>query len=261
MANKTLFLFISLSLLFLVNIAQATERIAVSIGYSDGPDSLWQKAGVADYPYYPGMSQKTVDATIELLQTNGFHQVKNLEFVSSWENADNSIVVDIINPNDRCASAVKLGGELNKEQRSPWLCHEQQTKSRITAKYVRENILLTYDAFIYIGHARYGSGLSYGSFNDEQSKVDIYGLARKYYGGKSRLKIVGIMSCDSMNHYATAFDSLYDSTPPKFVGISAKKIDWHPPVLVGKELQLLQSILVSGGVHQYQQVLPAKSAY
>ncbi len=146
--------FIVVLALLLGGNVRAEERIAIAVGYSDAPDSFWQKAGVAPYPYYPAIAETTVKMLTKFLVDQGFVPItlttgnsSDIEgFITRFRSASGDLQVDLIDSNEACPEASPVAGHpLRKEIRSPFGCTQQKLKSRAVAEYVRSQ-LFKYDA-------------------------------------------------------------------------------------------------------------------
>lgn len=208
--------------------ASELKRVLVSIGYSDSSaNTFFEKVGVGSYKYLPKTGTAAQNEIENTLLSLGY-QKSSIEspFLTRWiskgQNQRQKLVFDVMNSNISCND--------NPDQaRSsrPYMfgCSQQKDHSREVTAFIRKNIF-KYNVFMYIGHSRYGSGISYGDFNDRDSQIDLERLSRTSIEKNIKLELGIILACGSVGYYKNVFDPLYYSPPPKFIGVKSLDSYW-----------------------------------
>lgn len=237
------------------------QRVLVIIGYTDAPETFWQKVGVSDYPYIYSAKDYIQSQLKIIFESKEFRQLSNIDlqvdkFLSCWVNTHKSMQIDVVDPNSTCANAKKMNSMF--ETRSPWDCESQTNISRQATSYVFNN-LFQYDAAVYLGHARYGSGLGLGDFNDIGSKVNLSELSMNAIAQleQVKLKLIVMLSCNSWIYYRNVFNSLGESYSPKFIGVSDREISFAQ--LIDTNLPKILIPILDYGIIQFTSIFPQKT--
>lgn len=201
----------------------------IVIGYADHHENFAEKIGIGSYTYLSGIAAETEMQLAMTLKKNGLRQVSN-DTIQTWKSVDGFKEVTLVNANFICPSEDPMADQITRRYNGE--CKEQRHASAVASRFVREN-LMKYDAVIYVGHSRYGSGLGLGNFNDNSNKIDLSSLTKGYQNPANRLKFLMVSSCDSYRHYRNAMGSNI-----KFLGLKNEDALW-----LGQMLPAAQDIL------------------
>lgn len=212
-------------------------RVMVVIGYADTHDSFAEKLGVGSYKFLPALATATAQDLQEVLSIANLQKETPMgpnSAIQKWSSADGFKQVTLLNANYNCTGESANANQVTRRYQSE--CLEQKNTSSKISAYIKAN-LMKYDVMIYIGHARYGSGLGIGNFNDDKNKIDLHAFSRGYQNPNNKLKLVMISSCDSLRHYQNALGSKV-----KFLGYLNAAPDWYGELLPGT-MEILNRIL------------------
>lgn len=198
--------------------SKTSQNTLVAIGYIDRHSSPLEKLGIGQYDYLIGTSLKLAEEINNHLLSNKYILLGSCEddAYEVWELRDQRVIV--INSHWFC-DAEKPSSSSNSVVRRPYAnCPRQHQHSERIKNYVFDNIL-KFDNFAYIGHARYGSGLSFGDFNHHAAKFKVSDV-QITATTEIRLRRVFIGACKSNDYYKKEFERTVDDWFSVFLGLS-----------------------------------------